>query len=405
MNANERRILVVTCFGHFSSHFNMLVFPAIVLPLAGRLGLDLGSALALSFAQYLLFGLTALPWGLAADRWGGRPFLVLFFLGAGGSALAAALWIDQPSRLALALAGLGLFSGIYHPVGLGMISKSVRRMSLALGYNGMAGNLGLALAPLAAGLVNWRWGPAAAYLVVAALNLAGLVPLLLMGSPENTTVSVESGSNGGQGAAPFLVLLMAMMLGGVAYRGATLILPAFFELRGQGLYQALAAVWPAGPSGNLVATALTSIIFLVGILGQFAGGRAGERYEARSGYLVFHLLTLPPVFLISLAGDLTVAGMGLVYCFFLLGMQPLENTLVARLTPGRFRHAAFGAKFVLTFGVGSLAVKLVGWIERGWGLTAVFPALGLVSLLLVLSILVLIKVSEPVLPAPGPARS
>ncbi len=26
MNANERKILSTTCFGHFMSHFNMLVF-------------------------------------------------------------------------------------------------------------------------------------------------------------------------------------------------------------------------------------------------------------------------------------------------------------------------------------------------------------------------------------------
>ena len=41
MNPRDRRILVVTCFGHFMSHFNMLVFPAVVLPLAARLNMDM----------------------------------------------------------------------------------------------------------------------------------------------------------------------------------------------------------------------------------------------------------------------------------------------------------------------------------------------------------------------------
>jgi MFS family permease len=58
----------------------MLVFPALVLPLASQLGMELSQILNLSFWMYLLFGLTALPWGLAADRWGPRPLLVLFFL-------------------------------------------------------------------------------------------------------------------------------------------------------------------------------------------------------------------------------------------------------------------------------------------------------------------------------------
>jgi len=63
---------------------------------------------------------------------------------------------------------------------------------------------------------------------------------------------------------------------------------------------------------------------------------------------------------------------------------------VARYTPPKLRHAAYGAKFVLTFGVGALAVKMVKSIESGYGIEAVFPALGVTSILLVGVILVLI---------------
>jgi len=50
------------------SHYNMLVFHAVVLPLAGRLNMDMAQVLGISFWMYLLFGLTALPWGMVADR-------------------------------------------------------------------------------------------------------------------------------------------------------------------------------------------------------------------------------------------------------------------------------------------------------------------------------------------------
>jgi len=83
MTPNERNVLITTCFGHFLSHFNMLVFPAVMLP------------------------------------------------------LAAAGWIDTPGYLALALAGIGLFTGIYHPAGLGLISKQITRISYGMGINGM----------------------------------------------------------------------------------------------------------------------------------------------------------------------------------------------------------------------------------------------------------------------------
>ena len=83
MKPQERSILITCCFGHFITHFNMLVFPAVVLPLVGRLNLDMAHVIGLSFFMYLLYGFSSLPWGIAADRLGARPFMFLFFFGAG----------------------------------------------------------------------------------------------------------------------------------------------------------------------------------------------------------------------------------------------------------------------------------------------------------------------------------
>ncbi len=82
MNENDKNILAVTCYGHFLSHLNMLVFPAILLPLSELLQMELTDTLALSFTMYLLFGITSLPWGMLADRFGGRKLLYLFHFGA-----------------------------------------------------------------------------------------------------------------------------------------------------------------------------------------------------------------------------------------------------------------------------------------------------------------------------------
>jgi len=66
-----------------------------------------------------------------------------------------------------------------------------------------------------------------------------------------------------------------------------------------------------------------------------------------------------------------------------LGMQPLENTLVARFSPSSLRHSAFGLKFILVFGVGSLGVKIAGWVNTRWGIETVFVVLGFTSLAIV----------------------
>jgi MFS family permease len=76
----EQKILALTCFSHFLSHFNMLIFPALVIPLSAHLDISIGQTIEISFWMYLMYGLTALPWGLAADKWGAKPLLASFFL-------------------------------------------------------------------------------------------------------------------------------------------------------------------------------------------------------------------------------------------------------------------------------------------------------------------------------------
>ena len=390
MDTFEKRILINTCFGHFLSHFNMLVFPAVVIPLTTLMNLTMAEVLGVSFWMYLLFGVTALPWGLAADRWGAMPLLVLFYLGSGLSGIGAAIWIGSPGGLAAALAALGFFSGIYHPAGLGWISKEMQRVSVGMGVNGMFGNLGLATAPLLTGFVNWFWGPQAAYFLLGGLNICGFVLLLSLPVPINHHSKTTGSTQDNGMLSAFLILLIAMMLGGIVYRGATVILPAYFELKNQQLFQWLTAIAGSGFSKNLFATSLTSIIYILGMLGQYTGGRIAERFEPKYGFLVFHMLTVPAAFFMAYAGNIALVGLAIIYFFFLLGMQPIENTLVANFTPRRLHHSAYGIKFVLTFGVGALAVKLAAFIETSAGIAAIFPALGVTSIVLVAVIVILI---------------
>lgn len=395
VNTDERNILTVTCFGHFMSHFNMLVFPSLVLPLTLLLKMDIGGVLALSFWMYLLFGVTALPWGLLADRMGAKPLLYLFFLGTGVCGIIAALNMDNATVLTWSLAGIGFFSGTYHPAGLGLIAKGVEKTSIGMAYNGIFGNLGLAFAPLASGLLLWMWGPAAAYWLLALLNLTGMGLLLLMPVNEPKVAGGQESMKTNGNLVPFLALLAAMMLGGIVYRGATVTLPAYFELNTPGVLAWVAGIWPGTPSANLVATLTISMIFVIGALGQYAGGKYGEKHDLRWGYIIFHSIALPALLLITFLQNLPLVIATTVYLFFLLGMQPIENTLVTRLSPPALKSTAFGTKFVLTFGVGALAVKMASGVQEAWGIQYVFTAMGLVTLLLLASIGVLIKLTQP----------
>ena len=395
MSQNEKNILIISCFGHFMSHFNMLMFPALVMPLTGKFGMEMTAVLALSFWMYLLFGLSALPWGLLTDAVGAKPMMLGFFVGAGLCGLAAAYYMDDPTLFAVSLAGVGMFSGIYHPAGLGLISRGVSRMSMGMGYNGMAGNAGLATAPVLTGVANHLFGAKAAYVCLGGLNLAGAALMLFLpwNDPPPGTVGPQSHRRRSL-IAGFVVLLVCMMLGGVAYRGASVILPSYFELRNQAFFDFLSRADWLPASRNVAATMLASLVFLVGIFGQYLGGRAADRYEPRKMYLLFHAVALPMALAAAFATDIPLFFVAMVYMFFMLGMQPIENTLVAYLTPEKLRHSGFGLKFIVTFGVGSLSVHLVGWIKEAWSLPAVFVALSVVSVAILLSILLLMVVTR-----------
>jgi FSR family fosmidomycin resistance protein-like MFS transporter len=71
--------------------------------------------------------------------------------------------------------------------------------------------------------------------------------------------------------------------------------------------------------------------------------------------------------------------------------MPIENTLVAKFTPRKLHHSAYGTKFILTFGVGAFAVKMIQAIETAYGIEGVFYALGMLSMMLVGVIVVLIR--------------
>jgi len=399
MNSRERSILISTCFGHFICHFNMFFFTALVLPLALRLNMDMANVLGMSFWMYFLFGITALPWGMAADRWNAKFLLILFYFGSGLSALAAAIWIESSTGFFVSLALLGLFSGIYHPAGLGLISKEIKRVGLGMGYNGMFGNLGIAMSPLLAGIFNWLWGLRVAYLIMGIMNIIGVALIFVFPLFESQNPKEAVSGEENRLTRAFLILLVAMMLAGIIYRGSTIILPAYFELKNQEIFQWFSSLLGKGLSKNLVATSVVSFIYLIGMLGQYTGGHLAERFDPKFCYLVFISVIVPITFLMGIARDLPLVFLAMVYFFFLLGIQPFENTLVAQFTPKKFHHSAYGTKFVLTFGIGALSVKMVEAIETTLGIEPVFAALGVISLVLVGVIIMLVRKTRSIEPS------
>lgn len=398
--SNERKILIFTCVAHFFTHFYEMIFPALAIPLMLSLQIDLAEVLKLSFLMYLLYGLTALPWGMVADRFNNRSALIIFF---GGTSLGAVLTAlsDTPLSLMLSLAVIGFFASIYHPAGMGLISLGIRNRGMALGINGVAGSVGLISAPFAAGLLNWLVGWEVTYLIIGGLGIIWGIALLIVHIDERPVHTDPVGDplapkRANNHMQYFLVLCVAMTIAGLVYRGNSVILPAYIELKASFLWDLLRKFDLPNLTGakTVAATLLTSVIYLIGIIGQIFGGKVADRYDLRWMYLAFHACSLPFIILMALIDqELLVVSAGL-YILFSLGMQPIENSLVAKYTPSRWRSTGYGIKFILTFGIGAFAVYLVGWIKEIWDLATVYLVGSGLVVLLLCTIALLIWVSR-----------
>ncbi len=398
--SNERKIMLFTCVAHFFTHFYEMIFPALAIPLMLSLEMNLADVLKLSFLMYLLYGLTALPWGMIADRFNNRIILIIFFAGTGLGAILTA-FSDARTSMMFSLAVIGFFASSYHPAGMGLISLGMKNRGMALGINGVAGNIGMISAPFTAGLLNWLVGWEATYLMIGALSIIWGIMLFMVDideTPLQTEVKENSPSpeNGNSNMKYFLILCVIVTLAGLVYRGNSVVLPAYLELKASFLWDFLSGIELHNLTGakTAAATLLASLIYTIGIPGQIAGGRMADKYDLRWLYLAFYGLSLPFIILMGLVSqELLVISAGM-YIFFALGMQPIENSLVAKYTPSRWRSTGYGIKFILVFGVGSLSVYSVGWIKEAWSLGTVYLFGGGLVALLVSVIAVLIWVSR-----------
>jgi len=371
-DATERRVLWLAGVGHASSHSWELIFPAVAVPMARELGLEFGETVRLSFTLYLLYGLGAPVAGWLADRYGGRVVLIAGLLGGGVSGLAVT-FASTPAALQLALAGLGLAASLYHPSGLALLSLHFDKLGRAFALNGMAGNVGIAVTPIAAGLIaatiGWRW----AYAILCLPGLVFGVVFLLLKIPRSGGSSAAADQDGvAIDWRPLAAMAVAVTAGGLTYRLHTLIMPALLAERVSGIASRTDALGLSSIAhvDNLAATALTSVAYTVGLAGQWAGGKIADGRPLPSSYLLFHVACLPLILFAAVATDIPLVLALFAYIFFAIGMQPVENSLVASLTPPAWRGRAYAGKFVLAFGVGAIGSYIVGWVAPYGGLGA-----------------------------------
>ena len=192
-NGFPRIVSLLLNVAHGIDHMFLLIFATAVASIAAEFGFAKWEDLMpYSVGAFAAFGLGALPAGRLGDLWGRRVMMIIFFIGMGVSALLVAL-THSAWQIAAALTLLGAFSAIYHPVGIPMLVQNAPNPGAVIGLNGLAGNLGIAVAAVLTGLlIKWA-GWRAAFAVPGLIALACGIVFALKCPRETVAPAKRSG--------------------------------------------------------------------------------------------------------------------------------------------------------------------------------------------------------------------
>lgn len=370
MASNDRSIVVLTMIAHAMVHTYELSIPILMTLWLEEFALSKAVLGGIVSVGYGLFGIGALPGGVLADRFGSKRLIMGCLAGMGGAflllSLAQGLW-----AIAGALVLWGAAASVYHPAGLALISKGVVRRGRAFAWHGMAGNIGIALGPLATtvALIAFDWRTVSLLLVAPAVvavafaarlrfdEHAGLSATEQAAAQETADWSTLRARSRRLFVPSFIIVFIIVMLSGLYYRGALTFLP---ELLGT------MATLPAMALGDLTLESGRYVyvgLLLIGVIGQYVGGWLTDKVslERAIGWTFIALAGIA-----ALYWPAATAGLGPLLLisaalgFFLFVAQPLYQATVAEYSPAEARGLSYGFTYLGVFGVGALGAALTG---------------------------------------------
>jgi MFS family permease len=399
MTGNNRLEFLFLNLGHFYGHLFILIYAtvaALVLPVA----FDMSYAELIIYATpgFIAFGAFALPAGWLADRWSRRGMMIVFFLGIGASALLTSL-ASTPVEIGAGLFLIGVFAAIYHPVGITMVVEArPKNTGVALGINGVWGNMGVASAAIVAGLLidisSWR----AAFVAPGVAAIVTGLAYLFLCRPHGDAGSKQTG--GAKPAAALLdrrvlvtifsIIALTTTLGSFIFQSMTFALPKVLEERLSGVYDSATAIGVA-----------TFCVFAIASMAQILIGHLVDRHSIRTVFAFVAGLQIPAYMLaVGLSGLPMLVG-AVAFMLLIFGQIPINDALLSRITTPEYRSRIYAIKFVLSFSVAAAAIPLVALLHDTTGFDGMFIAMTAVAGMIFLCVLALPRTGVMRVSAPG----
>jgi MFS family permease len=359
-----RIVSLLLNIGHAIDHMFLLIFATAVASVAVEFGANnWADLMPYSAGAFLMFGLGALPAGRLGDLWGRRNMMIIFFLGMGVSALLIA--VTQNSwQLAAALILLGTFAAIYHPVGIPMLVQNVHNPGAVIGLNGLAGNLGIAVAAVLTGLlVKWA-GWRAAFALPGLLAIACGVLFAIKCPRETVAPAKRTGKAkvalpSGTLARVFFVMTATAATSSILFNFTT-----------NGNSQLLSESFLGVIEDPAVLGALLALIYTIASFAQLVVGRLIDRMPFKPLQLWMSVAQIPFLIIAAhvQAWGMFAALLGVMILIF--GSIPFTDAMIVRYVDDRLRSRVAGMRLTVAFGISSLAVWVLGPLVKGIGFSA-----------------------------------
>lgn len=314
-----------------------------------------------SVGAFALFGLGALPAGRLGDLWGRRIMMIIFFAGMGLAAVLVSL-TQNAWQLAAALTLLGAFAAIYHPVGIPMLVQNVPNPGAVIGLNGLAGNLGIAVAALATGfLVKWI-GWRAAFAIPGILAIACGIIFAMVCPKETEAPSKRKGGKAKVPLSPAMLVRAFTVMTAAAVASSLL-----FNFTTNGNSQMLTEGFLGVIEDPAVLGALLAVIYTIASFAQIVVGRLIDRMPFKPLQLWMSVIQIPLLILAAHTHDWWLFAALLAVMVFVFGSIPFTDAMIVRYVDDRLRSRVAGMRLTVAFGISSLAVWLLGPLVKQIG--------------------------------------
>ena len=350
--------------GHAADHMFLLIFATAVASIAADFGYAKWEDLMpYAVGAFALFGLGALPAGRLGDLWGRRVMMIVFFVGLGAAAVLTAC-TQNAWQLAAGLTLIGAFASIYHPVGIPMLVQNVPNPGAVIGFNGLAGNLGIAVAALVTGfLVKW-FGWRAAFAVPGALAIVCGVIFAIV-CPNETEAPARRKGKATVILSPAMMARAFTVMTAAAVTGSLL-----FNFTTNGNAQLLSERFAGVLEDPAMLGALLALVYAIASLAQLVVGNLIDRMPFKPLQLWISVVQVPALIVAAHAQAWGFFVALVAVMVFIFGAIPFTDAMIVRYVDDRLRSRVSGMRLTVSFGISSLAVWLLGPLVKGIGFTA-----------------------------------